>query len=491
MVQYFTLGEGVMDWVALQRRYETPGGFSERTARLLALRRILDGTQYNVLPYPFATERNPAGEYIPLSQRRPSVRTNLCRTVVDEAVSLLFGNTHWPLAVSRSRSTAEALNRFAMESGLSALMMQAAIRGAVGSVALLVEMIDARPCIRVLETAYLMPEWDRCGVLEKVTERYVVTGRELAASGYQVAPDRHATRYWWMRRWTHAEVRYFVPQPVDCVEEMVVDESRSILHGLGIVPVVWIRNLGGIVGEPEGECSFEKAIDTVIEADYLLSQAGRGLKYGSDPTLVLKTPEIPDGLARQGGAASALTLPPEGDAKLLEINGAAAGAVLAHYRELRQLVLEQLHGNRMHGDRLGAPQSGRAMELMCQPLIWMVDRLRGAYGDGGILPLYRMLCQLSAVLPEGIRIGSDQFRDLDPAGLSLHWPAWFTADEGELLPMAKGLGAAVSSGLLSRETAARLFARAAGLNDPADEWATIMTVEAGNTDPVGEKGNGG
>lgn len=468
-----------MDWLALQGRYAIPPGASLRTRRLLALQKVLDGVQYDALPYPFASERSAAGEYIPLSQRRPSVRTNLCRTVVDEAVSLLFGNTHWPLAVASHALTSEAMNAFALETGLPAFMMQVATRGSVGSVAIWVEIQGRMPRLSLLETAYLTPEWDSCGALLMVTERFMVMGVDLEASGYAMAPDARSSRFWWQRRWTRTALEVFVPQPVEGEGGLVRDEERSSDHDLGFVPVVWIRNLGAGSGtEPDGECSFEKAIDTIIEADYLLSQAGRGLKYGSDPTLVLKTPDIMEGVARQGGAASALTLPPEGDAKLLEINGAAAGAVLAHYRELRQLVLEQLHGNRTHGDRLGAPQSGRAMELMCQPLIWMADRLRGTYGDGGILPLYRMLCRFSSVLPEGLSIAGHTRRDLDPAGLSLHWPAWFRADEGELLPMAQGLGEAVSSGLLSQETAARLYACATGIADPAAEWTKIMAARA-------------
>jgi len=466
-----------MDWLGLQKQYAAVPGASARTRRLLALQKVLDGTQYDVLPYPFGSERSPSGEYIPLSQRRPSVRTNLCRTVIDEAVSLLFGNTHWPLAVASEVHTAEAMNCFALEAGLPALMMQAATRGSVGSVAILVEILGNTPKLSLLETAYLTPEWDHEAMLSVVTERFMVTGFDLEATGYPVDPEHRASRFWWQRRWTRTTLEIFVPQPAEEESTSVLDEKRSRVHGFGFVPIVWIKNLADSSDkEPDGECSFEKAIDTVIEADYLLSQAGRGLKYGSDPTLVLKTPDILEGVARQGGAATALTLPPEGDAKLLEINGAAAAAVLAHYRELRQLVLEQLHGNRTHGDRLGAPQSGRAMELMCQPLIWMADRLRGTYGDGGILVLYRMLCRFSSVLPGGVSIGGRNHGDLDPLGLSLHWPAWFTADEAELLPMAQGLGAAVSSGLLSQETAARLYASAVGLSDSTSEWKKIMSA---------------
>ena len=33
----------------------------------------------------------------------------------------------------------------------------------------------------------------------------------------------------------------------------------------------------------DGACTFRAAIETQIEIDYQLSQAGRGLKYSSDP----------------------------------------------------------------------------------------------------------------------------------------------------------------------------------------------------------------
>ncbi|WP_332351201.1 hypothetical protein [Asaia spathodeae] len=81
-------------------------------------------------------------------------------------------------------------------------------------------------------------------------------------------------------------------------------------------------------------------------------------------------------------------------------------------------------------------------------------------------------------MPDGLMIGGQVLRDLDPAGLSLHWPAWFAADEAELLPMAKGLGEAVNAGLLSQETAARLYACAAGVADPAAEWTKIKAARA-------------
>nr|WP_294915933.1 phage portal protein [uncultured Neokomagataea sp.] len=468
-----------MDWLSLQQRYAVPTGASARTARLLALRRVLDGTQYDALSYPFAQERSGAGEYIPLSNRRPAVRTNMCRTVVDDAVSLLFGDSHWPSLVVDDPRVADAMGMFASQTRLASLMMEAATLGSVGSVAMLFEVSAGVPRLSVLDTAYLTPFWDDAsGELLRVEERFLVYGRDLAAQGYPIAQDLLGAQFWWQRIWTPMDCIVSVPWMVG-MDGGARDERRSVHHGLGFVPIVWMRNLGMHSGrDPEGECTFERAIDTVIEADYLLSQAGRGLKYGSDPTLVLKTGGLAEGVAHQGGAAAALTLPPEGDAKLLEINGSAAGAVLDHYRELRHIVLEQLHGNRAHGDRLSGAQSGRAMEMMCQPLIWLVDRLRHSYGEGALLEVYRMACRFSRVLENGLRLGGVLVKDLPLCRLSLRWPPWFPVADQELQALAQGLVTAVSNGIVSRETATKMFATASGHPDPGLEWAALERCSA-------------
>ena len=61
-----------------------------RAYHIAMYRRVLDGTLYDNIRHPFSMENTDAGEYIPLRKRRPSVRTNLCRTVVDDSVALLF-----------------------------------------------------------------------------------------------------------------------------------------------------------------------------------------------------------------------------------------------------------------------------------------------------------------------------------------------------------------------------------------------------------------
>ena len=112
--------------------------YDERVRRLDILQRVLDGRLYDVLPYRFHEERGPGGEYIPLRDRQPSVRYPLVRIVVDDSISLLFGDGHFPTVDSPDASVRAALVDIAQESSLNAVMLEAARTGSVGSVAVLV-----------------------------------------------------------------------------------------------------------------------------------------------------------------------------------------------------------------------------------------------------------------------------------------------------------------------------------------------------------------
>ena len=246
----------------------------------------------------------------------------------------------------------------------------------------------------------------------------------------------------------------------------------------------WIRNLPGGLGhgsvsdEVDGASTFEAAISTACEVDYQLSQAGRGLKYASDPRLVIRDPGGQD-KPITGGAANAIVLSaPDAEARFLEINGTAAAAVLEHVRYLRQVALESVHGNRADPDRLSAAHSGRAMELMCQPLVWLADRLRTSYGEGALLALARMVCAASGKVAGGLLIGGKRFKDLDPDGLTLVWPAWFAPTAADKRETATTLTALVGRGILSEETATRIVADSLDIEDVTAERALVAKEKA-------------
>jgi hypothetical protein len=459
----------ICDYIGLDTDYP------ERTRRLQVFMRILNGTFYDDLPYEFHQERTSGGEYIPLRQRRPSVRYALPRIVVEDSVALLFSEAHFPVIESPDRAVRDALAALLRDARVNSVMTEAGLRGSVGSVAILLRVLRGRITLRVMDTLYLTPQWtaDAPDMLSSVVERYKVPGQVLAAQGYGV--ENADATYWFMRRWDTLWETWFVPLPVGAGGQPRVDEERSVRHGLGFVPMVWIKNLPGGT-DIDGACTFSSAIDTSIEIDYQLSQAGRGLKYSSDPTLLIREPAGLDGNMVHG-AANALVLSEKGDAKLLEIGGTASQAVIDYVRVLREFALESLHGNRTDASRLTAPASGRALELMNQGLLWLADNLRISYGRSGLLGVARLMLRASNVYclsAEGRtlpRLNAD-------APLSLRWPNYYPDDALDLQRVADTVTSLVAAKQISRKTGLRIIGPAYGIDNAETELARIKDEDA-------------
>ena len=256
--------------------------YPERTRRLDILTRVLEGRLYDVLPYEFHEERGAGGEYIPLRRRRPSIRYPLAKIVVDDSLSLVFGEGHFPTVECSDARTRALLGDIARDGALNQTMLEAALRGSVGSVAVLLRVLSGRVFFRVLVSMFLTPAWkpEAPDELARVMERYKVPGRMLADQGYEI--EDPADEFWFQRVWDDAAETWFVPTPVSDGLPSEIDAVRSVQHGLGFVPIVWIKNLPG-GDDVDGACTFRPAVETGIEIDYQLSQAGRGLKYSLRP----------------------------------------------------------------------------------------------------------------------------------------------------------------------------------------------------------------
>jgi hypothetical protein len=443
--------------------------YPPRTRTLDILTRVLEGTLYNVLPYEFHEERNQGGEYIPLRNRRPSVRYPLPRIVVEDSLSLVFSEGHFPTLDCGDRTVRGVLGDIIKESMLNQVMLEAALRGSVGSVAILMRVLRGRIFFAVLPSLYLTPLWDpeQPDTLVSVTERYKVAGSVLAGQGYEL-PDPQA-QYWFMRRWDTEAETWFVPNPVAQPAPPQADTTRTVRHGLGFVPIVWVRNLPG-GNAIDGAATFRSAIETTIEIDYQLSQAGRGLKYSSDPTLLIREPAGSDNEIIRGGG-NALVVSEKGDAKLLEIGGTAAAAVIDYVRTLREFALEGVHGNRANADRLSAAQSGRALELMNQGLIWLADNLRVSYG-GALTQLAHMVIRASNRYE--LQSHGEAIEPIDPSTrLALQWPRWYAPSAQDRQCDAQTLSTLAEAGQISRETAVKSIADTYDIDDVTAEIARI------------------
>jgi hypothetical protein len=341
-------------------------------------------------------------------------------------------------------------------------MVDAAIKGSIGSIAILFQILDNRVHFKVYSTQFLSPSWDKNAPdsLEICVEQYKIEGKDLIAAGYEIKTEDEKTIFWFRREWTKTEEVWYSPlKDADLKDgkEFVRDEKKTVKHSLDFVPMVWIKNLPG-GDDIDGACTFSRAIDNQIEIDYQLSQNGRSLKYSGDPTKVIKDDEGRESV-QVIGAANAIKVSSEGDVKLLEITGDASKAVIEYVRALREFALEAIHGNKANADKLSAAQSGRSMELMNQPLVWLADRLRISYGEGALLDLLRMAVRANQKLKLIIAEEELPIGTLDEkANILLRWPAWYQPTPTDRQSTATALDTHTKAGHMSEETATKTIA---------------------------------
>lgn len=472
--------------------------------------RVYRGTLYDHLKYYFFQERDSANNYIPIIQRQPSVKNNFCKLVVDNSVSLLFGSDHFPRIASEDKNLRDNLESIINFYKINKTMSLAATIGATGSVVIFVKVFEGILKLEPRNTKYFTPVFDNVtpNKLIKLTERYKVLGSVLIEQGYKNIKEPNK-KYWFHREWDENNEIAYLPYLCDDKDaELNVDSDRSFTHALGFLPAIWIKNLEQIIDFDEngiivdGVCTFAPAIDSNIEHDYQLSQLGRALKYSADPLLVLKLeddmtlqsnmsniivdaptgamgglmPGVPAGTgigaAGRGlvkSSSNSLVLNKDDEAKLLEISGKACDAVLEYTRSLREYILEVTKGNRANADKVNAAQSGKAMQAMNQPLIWLTDQLRVSYGECGLIELLNMIIAISNKPAYGILVNGKLLSNLNAKEkITLDWPAWYPDTPAEKVQNANSLKILKDGGFISEES---------GTKNIADNYA-IEDIEA-------------
>ena len=468
-------------WRTLQGKYPVDKDYAPRVARLAALQRVLNGTLYDVLKHAAHDETDGSGQYIKLRDRRPGVRYNLCRMAVRKSVGMVFSEGHFPAITHDDEGTQDALRQIVADAAINLSMIDAATRGSIGSIALWLRVLSGRVYVDVLDTLFLHPEYnpERPDELLSITERRKLKGSELRAMGYSIAKDDSDASHWWQRKWTEDAEQWFEPQKIDGKQELQVpkvDKRRTIQHDLGFVPMVWIRNLPGGTGIDGAPTFDDEAIETQIEIEYQLSQGARALRYAGDPLLLIKEPATDAGGSFVRSASNAMIVGKDGDAKLVEIDGAASEAVINFVKYLADLTREQLHTPALNPDKLSAAQSGRALELLMGPLIEVADQLRITYGTEGLRRVLQMIVRVGSQSQLLARDGTPyQIKD----GLvNLKWAPWFVPTPQDLQTIAGTLRIHTDAGHLSQKAAIELTAPLYDIADPAAELLQIKADEA-------------
>lgn len=454
-----------------------------RWRNLYALDLWLDGKFYDHLNYDFYTEALGNDEYIEIAKRRPSVQFNIPKHIATSISRKLFAGRHVPRFIHSQGMDDDAdaddpmvdtVNAIAAQVRLWTVMQEAAIWGSVGAVAITfkVRALDnkqgqGRLIFELWKARDCFPRFDIFGELSILRVARLHKGAEFKKLGYPPPYNQELDRvkeyesnlnYWFVRDFTTADELTYIPVEeagwnpcgtMDCPpdsEALHKWEDRCVSHQLGFVPGHWIRNLSG--GHfPEGDCTWECALNTCIEADYTMSQLGRGIRYTAAPQLAIEGElvnwDFGKGVIR--GPAHILQFKAAerdvaggstggGKAYLLETKGEGLRAGLSYFEQTRKIALEQISMSRKDPDKFRVPQSGKAMEILDEDFNDLLQEARTNYGDEGLIPLTRKALIAAKK--------SKLYKDLDEDEineLQAQWPKIYQVSSGDLQSFAQAM----------------------------------------------------
>lgn len=473
---------------------------SDRCFDLAVNKTFLQGKIYDILKYPFFKSSGVVSgvssnyamqgsvsimsdKYVKMSDRRPSVKHAIASTTVDKSVSLLFGEGRFPIVAHEDEETSEIFNDLSKSIDLEWHMVDCATKGSIGSGILFLKVIDGEIFVCSDWSCYYTPFFKKEDPtkLEKVLYTICLMGYEIKELNLKGVEVKNENTYIFMREWN--ETQELLYEPIKLAEyqkmqkngniSLSVVTEESITHGLGFVPIIWIKNLPG--GDTiDGVCTFANAMDDIIELDYQMSQAGRGLKYSSEPILSITGGFLAAAAQTQALApGDVLMLDENGEAKHVEISGDACNAALAFCKQLRDIAIENIHGDRTNPEKLHAMQSGKAMEMLQMSLVWLASKLRLSYGEYALKMLFKMISDInktSDFLYRGKLVKKGSIKD---GNINLKWGSWFDPTASDRLQDAQTLALLRQNNLLSTKTAVSSISAEYDISDIDEEMSEI------------------
>lgn len=470
-------------------RQSTPPWMKDTRYECLFLRdKWLEGKFYDCIPLCFEEEKT-GNHYNLLRDWRPAIQQNFPHMIAGLTARKLFAGRHVPRLKHENKDFLLQVQALIEELKMPVRMLEAIKRGSVGSVLVLFKFLEVtltdgsktvKGVVEVKQTQYCTPKFNKFEELTAVLEHYLVSASELHSRNMHLDFEGETLddnkQYWYIKLLDTTQECIYRPIPehdwnpmnggkvgMDALKPYPFkDEDNPFVHNLGFVQGIWIKNLtGGQV--PEGDSTWEAALNNFIEIDYVKSQNDRGLKYNATPQLMIKgdlkaEAEGEDGMGpiqRGGGsvlrvAADVTTMGQESssghDAKLLETSGASAKAADDFTRQLKQTSLEQISAARKDMESIKGSISGKVIELIDEDFLDLLEELRLMYIYYGYLPLMKIICK-AAKLAGHLLMPNATDNLID--GLTVECPPFYLPDAQDIQFLTAAMVEASSPQLLS------------------------------------------
>ena len=422
-----------------------------------------------------------SGSTLPLRMRKPSTPYGLFRVIVDRFTGLLFATNRMPAVnVADAPELDDFVKALIKTSRFWPAMKRArTFAGAQGSVAIGFQVMRGVPLVEVHDARWLQPTFvDRLTLeLKSLEKRFVYAEEERDDKG------EWQKVYYWYRRVIDAksDITYAPARVRDDGEDPAWVVAKQVNHDYGFCPVVWVQNLeldDAIDGDIDCPAT---TLPTMDDLDAIYSQASRGTKANTDPTLVISANgEMGEGI--QTGSDNVIKTDAAGKASFLEMAGTSITIAMSMGTELRRQILEVAQCV-LDADSAGAAKTATEVNRNYASMHSKAGTLREQWADHAILPLLHMMLRGVSILAErtggGLKLrgwdGAKAANGLamvpempDGVDLEVKWPEFFNPAVSDVQAAATAATAAKAGGVIDQLTATKFVAPFFKIEDAED-----------------------
>jgi len=426
----------------------------------------------------------PANSILTSRQKRPSIETGACATIVEGYTDLMYSEQAAPeVTVEGDPQTESFLHALFEKMGwLQKWSYARDLGGAVGTVVVLLAAREGRMDMEVVNRRFAIPLWKNRRALQLgALLIWRKTMMEVDAVDDKGQPTKRLAEVVHRRIVTEMEDVTYRPIRMDDTRTWAWEPvpELSVQHKLGFFPGVWVQNTAAD-DEPDGLPDCEGAWKQVDALDRLMSQTNKGELATVDPTVVISDdPKAKEAGSVRTGSDNTLEVSDKGKVDLLEPAATGLASAMSFCDRLEQWISRRTGYVFLDPKEAGAAAaSSLAIRLMFRPMIQRADKKRSQYGramkDAAALVI-RIVQKFSGrvALPPGPngeeRVGVFTW-DVDPARdqdglpvpqqlgtggiLELKWGPYFNSSPAEDLIKVQVATAAKTTGLIDARTAA-------------------------------------
>ena len=389
-----------------------------------------------------------------LEDKKPKLIYPFMRIFGDRVGTKLLGSDVFPtLDIEEDEETTYFINKVILPDLKFKPFMLAVAKDLVVRTSAFVRfsLVEGKLIMEKYNSNHCYPKFDAKGDLVSVEIKYVYkTNETKAGTGEPI--------YRWFRMVLGQEkdVKYNNPE-YKRDEEPKFEVVASAEHGLGYVQGEWFKT-GANKFEPEGEPEpiLYKMRSWIDSFNYNLSLSDRAVNYGTDPQLVLNgiTEDEADDLSKS--VTKSWILGREGEANYLEISGSGVENArvqrddyVKKFQDICRIVL--LDPERM----VGSAQSGKAMEILHQPMVELVTSVRPWVEPSFKNLITKMIITVLALKERGVESIYNTPEGWVPQSLnlSLNWPPIFSLTVMDMQQIISMFLQLTNGNIISRDTA--------------------------------------